>query len=334
MYTPDVPLRAGLTYGLSPATLRWGLGAVRHVVAPAGPWPTQAGRLADAVLWKAEITLDPRSIEPISPSAAALALPQPELRVQLVRLAIMAAMVDGRPDEATVRRVEQLAAALDVDSPALLDLRYLSQGRHLRLWLHLMPRFWVADALRRHVRAHGWWSVVRMIGVTLRLWSDRRVTARFEAFDDRPNTLGKRLLEFLRGASIPLPGHRGAAPYLVAYHDLSHVLAGYATDPRSEVQAACFQAGYRQADPFTLVFFVLCQFHLGLRMTPAAKAEVGCFDPFRAIDALYRGAAMNRDLTDGTWDFWAYLGEDVDDLRRRYHVVPPASPPRPTSQAA
>ncbi|MCA9710426.1 MAG: tetratricopeptide repeat protein, partial [Myxococcales bacterium] len=158
----------------------------------------------------AEITLDPRSIEPISPSAAALALPQPELRVQLVRLAIMAAMVDGRPDEATVRRVEQLAAALDVDSPALLDLRYLSQGRHLRLWLHLMPRFWVADALRRHVRAHGWWSVVRMIGVTLRLWSDRRVTARFEAFDDvrdHATQIAELTADGTMPPWLPEPGH-------------------------------------------------------------------------------------------------------------------------------
>ena len=49
---------------------------------------------------------------------------------------------------------------------------------------------------------------------------------------------------------------------------MTHVLSGYTTDPDGEVQVASFHAGYRRKDPFTFVFFVLLQFHLGVRMTP------------------------------------------------------------------
>jgi hypothetical protein len=37
--------------------------------------------------------------------------------------------------------------------------------------------------------------------------------------------------------------------------------------------------------------------------------------------ALHRGAAMNVDLNDG-WDYWPVMGEQVEELRRRYNILP------------
>lgn len=324
---PPISLAAGFEHGLSIDLVRAALAAVRAVVAPTGPWPTGARRLADAVVWKAGDSLDPAAIEPASPEATAAAVPGLPLRTQLVRLAIVATMMDRRPDVVLSGRVDALAAALGVDSLELVDLRLLARGRIMRLRRHLMPRAWVFPIVRTHARTHGWWSVVKMFAQWLGLASDPQVQARFRALDELPaSALGPTLLAFWRTAGFALPGERGAPPWIVSYHDISHVLAGYGTDPASEVQAGCFQGGYQSRDGFMLVFFTLCQFHLGIRLTPIAKAETGQWDPFRALDAVARGAGMTRDLTDGTWDPWTHMSEDVEVLRSRYHVAPPAWP--------
>jgi hypothetical protein len=333
--TTSLPLSAGFECGLSIELVAAALAAVRAVVAPSGPWPNGARRLADAVLWKTGMQLDPTAIAPASLAATAAAVPDPCLRTQLVRLAIATSMLDGRPGLATVGRIEALATTLGVDGPELVDVRLLAEGHIMRLRRHLMPRAWVVPIFRQHVRRHGWWSLVRMLLVLLRLTADRKLHERFLALDALPaGTLGPTLLAFWRNAGFSLPGERGSVPYLVFYHDISHVLAGYGTDPASEVQAGCFQGGYQHSDGFMLVFFVLCQFHLGIRMTPIARAELGMVDPFRALDAVCRGAGMSRDLTDGTWDPWAHMGEDVEALRSRYHLVPPAWPPTAVKLAA
>jgi hypothetical protein len=108
------------------------------------------------------------------------------------------------------------------------------------------------------------------------------------------------------------------------YHDCTHVLSGYDTTPEGEVQVACFSAGYRRKDPFAFVFFVLLQFHVGVRMTPITVARTGVFDPAKALIALRRGVAMNVDLTDG-WEYWPVMGEQVEELRKRYGI-PPLAP--------
>jgi hypothetical protein len=87
------------------------------------------------------------------------------------------------------------------------------------------------------------------------------------------------------------------------------------------VQVACFSAGFQRRDPFTFVFFVLLQFHVGIRMTPITKARTGFFDPAKALIAIRRGAAMNVDLNNG-WDYWPVMGEQVEELRRRYNILP------------
>lgn len=325
--TAPIPLRAGFDTPITRAEIHAALAAVRSVVAHDGPWPAGARRLAEAVAWKSGDAIDLDTIAPATARGTSDAIVDPVRRTQLVRLVIVAAMLDGRPSRELAGRVRALADTLGVATPEVVDLELLAAGRLLRMRRHLAPRFWPVGIARAHARNHGMWSIAKMIFVWLGLAVDRAIRSRFVALDTLPpDSLGPQLLAFWRRAGFGLPGERRSPPFIVFYHDISHVLAGYGTDPASEVQAGCFQGGYQSADGFTLVFFVLCQFHLGIRVTPIAKAEVGMFDPYRALDAICRGAGMNRDLVDGTWDPWAAMAEPIEVLRTRYHLVPPAAP--------
>jgi hypothetical protein len=56
-------------------------------------------------------------------------------------------------------------------------------------------------------------------------------------------------------------------------------------------------------------------------MRPITKARTRFFNPEKALIALRRGAAMNVDLNDG-WDYWPVMGEQVEELRSRYNILP------------
>jgi hypothetical protein len=133
--------------------------------------------------------------------------------------------------------------------------------------------------------------------------------------------LGRSYWEYCRANGFALPGENDGAAEPILFHDCAHVLSGYGTEPEGEVQVACFSASFQRRDPWLFVFFVLLQFHVGIRMTPITKARTGFFDPAKALVAIRRGAAMNVDLNNG-WDYWPVMGEQVEELRRRYNILP------------
>jgi hypothetical protein len=59
----------------------------------------------------------------------------------------------------------------------------------------------------------------------------------------------------------------------------------------------------------------------GHPITPITAARTGFFDPVKAMIAIRRGAAMTVDLNNG-WDYWPVMGEQVEELRRRYNILP------------
>ncbi|HEX5655971.1 MAG TPA: hypothetical protein VFX59_02200 [Polyangiales bacterium] len=105
------------------------------------------------------------------------------------------------------------------------------------------------------------------------------------------------------------------------FHDLGHVLAGYGTDPQSEIQQAAFQAGFARNDGFTFLLFGIMQFHLGLQVTPVADGHHGLFDVPRVLEALGRGAACKVDVTQG-YDLFANQDRALDDVRAELGIPP------------
>ena len=153
-------------------------------------------------------------------------------------------------------------------------------------------------------------------------YENAELAARYRALEQYPaGSLGRAYWEYCRKNGFALPGEKDGAPEQILFHDCVHLLSGYGTAPEEEVQVACFSAGFQRRDPFTFILFVLLQFHMGIRMTPITEARTGFFDPEKTMIALQRGAAMNVDLNNG-WDYWPAMGEQVEELRRRYNILP------------
>ena len=109
-------------------------------------------------------------------------------------------------------------------------------------------------------------------------------------------------------------------PERMVFHDIGHVLSGYDTDPHGEIQQAAFQSGFMRQDGFAFLFFGIMQFHLGLRVTPVARPEVGHFDVDKVMTALARGAACGVDISE--WDFWPHLARPLSEVRAALGVPP------------
>lgn len=344
-----VMMREGFEQGPPPpALVRVALRTIRSIVAPAptplatcvasppAPWTRPVRRLLDAVqaLAGTRIALD--ELTPMTPNAVAEAVPHGPLRVQLLRLSIMAALCDGRPHRDVAARLRALATALRVRDPAVKDVELLARGRDLRLKVRLLSRFWAIPHLQRRIRERGVGELVRAVLSAMRIYRDDALAARYRALEALPaDSLGRRFLAYLADSGFPLPGERGATTDIIISHDLTHVLAGYDTTPMGEMQVMSFTAGHSRINPFAQLLFVICQFHLGVRLSPnkGVGAQTGYLDPVRILEALRRGARMTID-PGGEWDYWTVMHESVHVLRRRYEIEPAEPLERPRTDSA
>jgi hypothetical protein len=192
----------------------------------------------------------------------------------------------------------------------------------LRLRLDLARRFWLREKVKEIWKNEGVRGIFKFVRGMLGRYEDAVLARRYQALEHYPaGSLGRSYWEYCRKNGFPLPGEKGGAAEQVLFHDCAHVLSGYGTTPGEEVQVACFSAGFQRRDPWAFVFFVLLQFHVGIRLTPITGARTGFFDPVKSMIAIRRGAAMTVDLNNG-WDYWPVMGEQVEELRRRYNILP------------
>jgi hypothetical protein len=225
-------------------------------------------------------------------------------------------LVEGTPTQAAEQRVAALAQALDLQEQGLSVLYDVSHGHALYARLDMLRRF--SRFLRGAEGFPGIWKVVpSMLG----LWGrDPKLLTRYQALEGcARGTLGRALFDHFRDNNFKLPGELGGMP--LVFHDLGHVLAGYGTDPQSEIQQAAFQAGYARRDGFTFLLFGILQFHLGMRITPIAQGYQHLFDVPRILEALRRGAACKADLSEG-YDLFADKDLPLDEVRARLGIPP------------
>jgi tellurite resistance protein len=300
----------------------WGLRAMKTIAMADGVLNESERHMLASVQRVIGTTYEIDELTPITPVELAHALPDPQLRKQLVQGLIVVSLIDGKPDRQETALVEQFAQALGINVPEVKNLRHVLNGEILQLRLDLVRRFWLRPKVEEIWNKEGLRGLYKFVRGMLGRYENKELATRYQALEHYPaGSLGRSYWEYCRKNGFALPGEKGGAPEQILFHDCAHVLSGYGTAPEEEVQVACFSAGFQRQEPWLFVFFVLLQFHVGIRMTPITTARMGFFDPEKAMIAIRRGAAMNIDLNNG-WDYWTVMGEQVEELRRRYNILP------------
>ena len=296
------------------------LRVLRSVLAPDEPLQPVHRRFLAAwarIVGDAAPALDPAPVEP-----GAVHLEGEHARKRLLQLAIMAALLNRPVAPASASYLTTLARSLGVADVGTEVVAALAEGRvsrARRIAVRRGMRGLIGDAWR----AEGLAGVLRYFAaLLLKVPVHRDRLARYKRLGLLPEgTLGRTYWAHMTEVGFNFPGEPGGIPDTLAYHDVTHVLAGHPATGAGEIQQGCFQAGSRRQDGFFFVLFVLLQFHHGIMLTPNSPPETGLFDPDRVLWALHRGASCPVDVT-RSWDFWPLMRLPLAEARRACGIIP------------
>jgi hypothetical protein len=171
-------------------------------------------------------------LDPVTPADLARALPDPQLRHQLVQGLIVMSLIDREASPQETDLVEQFAQALEVSGPELTDLRYLLKGEIIQLRLDLVRRFWLKPKVEEIWEKEGIRGLLKIVGGMMGKYENAMLAARYQALEQYPpGSLGRSYWEYCRKNGFALPGEKSGAPELILFHDCAHVLSGYGTTP-------------------------------------------------------------------------------------------------------
>lgn len=268
--------------------------------------------------------IDPDAVGTIEPAELATVVRDPTLRLRAVQTLIVMALADGDATKDEAALLRRFAAALEVEERDVRDVELLA-GRHLYLL-----RF---DVMRRHpimrqVLSATWSEegargMLKLVQVFRGTHTDPDLAWRYKKLGLLPEgTLGREFWAHMTSRSFGLPGELGGLPERAVHHDVTHVLAGYDTDPLGEVRIASFYAGMLDADPFVLVLGTMLMFHVGLRLSPIVTPARLVWTPEDSLRALERGRRCKVKLW-ADWDFMAVMDRPVAELRAEYGIGDP-----------
>ena len=260
--------------------------------------------------------LEPTSLTPLEPAAAADAITDPVTRRRLHELIVVLEACRHPQSAAQVTRVEEYAGAFDVSGPELKIFRdAIDEG--------------VARATEDYDRFYAErlddLSEPGLRGQYLRIDEpDLELAKQLEALHDLPEgTLGYAYMEFYRRNGITVPGADTHTPAHYVSHDMNHVIAGYEPTGPGELALAAFTLAMRDDEANWIQFITSLIIHEagilqhGAIMPKAATlTRPGAADLFG--DGFRRGAACTNDfsqadhLTMATWS--------LADVRQHYGV--------------
>jgi tellurite resistance protein len=305
--------------------LPFGLRAMKMVAMANGEFAERERGILDAAQTMFGSDHDVDALEPITPEQLADKVTDPAMRLQLLRGMMVMSMADGEADAKELEVVEGFRSGFGIESEDMEAFRKVAEGHLLAARFDVMRRFWARDRIIDGVKEKGAMWLVKGIASLAGIAEDRELAAKYRALGEYPEgTLGRAYYDFMTSNEFSMPGEKGSPPEVICLHDLTHVLGDFGTDPASEMQVTAFHCGYRKDNPFVFILFSMMQFNLGIRMTPIAETATLNFDPPKMLDALRRGAAMNADLTDGSWDYWADLELPLEQVRAKFNIPPKA----------
>ncbi|MFO0613829.1 MAG: hypothetical protein U0414_14650 [Polyangiaceae bacterium] len=311
-------------YRPSPEVIPFGLRAMKMIATADGAFSPAERGLIETAQRAFGSNVDVDALEPITPEELASVITEPGKRRQIVRGMIILSLVDGEATPAESALVERFARALGVDSPSVGTLRLLADKSFLRARFDIARRFFAREKATEMAKEKGLGWLVKSLAVMAGVREDAAIAAPYRALEACPaGSLGRGYFDFIRSNGYSLPGEKGSPPEPLFFHDLTHVLSGYGTDPDGELSVLSFHAGCRREDkdPFAFILFGIAEFHLGIAMSPVAVGTKMMLDPAKMFRAIERGSRCTIDPTDG-WDPWPLMNEPLDELRAKYGISP------------
>jgi hypothetical protein len=314
-----------------PAAALLGLRAMKTIAAASGGvGPAQRGLMQAAQKVILGIEADVDALPTVTPAELAAGFPGAELRRQLTNGLIVAAVADGLPSLEAVAKVKAFAEALGIAEPVLADLRLLAEHHMTIFKLDFLRRGHIADIMKNELAQRGPLNFAKSVLGMRGLREEPELAARYRAWEKLPEgTLGRSLIDFYNQHGFSVPGERNGFPEAGLYHDFSHLLGGYSTEPEGEIQVASFISGFKRERPFYVVLFVVLIFSAGVNMRPTTDDFVTAGllgKPGMAelmFAAIERGSKVNQDLSD-KWDYWAWIELPIDEVRQRLNILPKA----------
>ncbi len=308
----------------APELVPYGLRAMKMVALANGVFDYRERGLLDTAQELFGTSHDLDALPPITPEALASHIEEPSLRRQIVRGMVVLSLIDGEASPAEARLIERFAAALEVESQDLAVVREIAAGHLLHARFDIGRRFFAREKVVEMAKERGAGWLVRTLATMAGFAEDKATAARYRALGNAPaGSLGRAYFDFVTENQFSFPGEKGSPPEAIVFHDLTHVLSGYHTDPKGELQVLAFHSGARreEKDPFSFLMFGIAEFHLGLAMSPVATGTRGAFDPAAVLRALQRGRACTIDPTEN-WDPWPVMNRPLDELRAEYGIPP------------
>lgn len=305
-----------------------GLRAMRMLGEAHGTFGVATRNLLDAAqkhILRTDYDLD--TLTPITPEELAKVFVDSALARQFAQGLTVVSLAEGPPTEAQGRLMRSFAKALGVDEPAVKVLLELADHHMVLFRLDFMRRSHLADAAKISIRENGFIATAKTIAAFRGMREDPDEAARYEALGKLPaNTLGYAFYRHCRDNGFAFPGERLGFPEAGIYHDFTHVLSGYGTDPSGEIQVGGFTGGYKKHNPIFVILFVILTFSAGINMTPLEQptlrgifATEGLADNF--LTAVERGSRVPVDLSD-RWDHWAWVEKPLEEARIELKIAP------------
>jgi hypothetical protein len=251
-------------------------------------------------------------LEPLDPEGLAAAVPADD-RTRVIDLLIAVELCRHPADPAQAERTEAYALALGAEG-GWLEAAHDAIAGAVDLVAADYTR--LADAPEYEP------ALDKVRGTEAELNLARETFERMRAC--APGTLGAEVVAFYERWGFDTPGANAAASHSMLHHDITHVIAGYDTDPKDEIALqAMLLASADFQHHFSGFMAALLLSEAGALPFPGIDPVVGALDrvgaPEELADALRRGRACHRDFADD--DHLALLEEPLESIRARYGIV-------------
>ena len=233
-----------------------------------------------------DVATDLGSLEPLDPAGLAAAIDDPKARHRVVQFMIVLEFSRHPGSDVMAQRVQEYAAALDVDEKMQVVARDALHSARAEL---------NAD----YQRYHDAYDMEPELDGT----EDAEMAARLHALEHcPPESLGRAYYDFYQRYGLTFPGEPGGGDVIFVAHDFSHVLSGYEPDGPGELALQAMLVSATDGDQHFSNFCASLSLHeagllessMGITPKVGTLARPGAAEEL--AEAIRRGARCTGDF--------------------------------------